>query len=452
MKLKVFGREKTTSQTQYAPEIKQGRLSPHLNEHSKNIIPFPSTTAPTWDADEGALEIGPPGHYSQIRERFAYPEPARPRPRSVSAGQHVNSSSFPPPPSFVPSLHQPAPSPTYFYTSPPVENPDISQYPQVFQGLRAGNNFFVDPTGRPYPSSSPPQGSTFTDTTHSSSFESPETTPNPNHIPRGETLNLHQDPGLPFYGPHHDCYYCPSRSAPGTSDRYYASYSTPSPLYYPQMHRSTHASSAHFSATPSPVPHSIPMCGPGYEYETPNAQSVGPPNAVMTNWAFENAMIAASRYAAGDFWSPEAHGVAPQGHQSVPYHPQPTPAPTGYIAPYYPPLTKPEPQFVAEHHTPTPPPSIYHPNNPSALSSLPTRFNNTARGLSTANGREPAVPPERNQLNLAKIEDGQDTRTTVMVKNIPNKMSDKDLIAYIGKVCPRKIDFLYLRMDFQNGA
>ncbi|KAF6760256.1 RNA recognition motif 2-domain-containing protein [Ephemerocybe angulata] len=47
---------------------------------------------------------------------------------------------------------------------------------------------------------------------------------------------------------------------------------------------------------------------------------------------------------------------------------------------------------------------------------------------------------------------GQDTRTTVMIKNIPNKMSDKDLIAYINKVCPRRIDFLYLRMDFQNGC
>jgi len=58
---------------------------------------------------------------------------------------------------------------------------------------------------------------------------------------------------------------------------------------------------------------------------------------------------------------------------------------------------------------------------------------------------------ERNQLNIARIEDGQDTRTTVMVKNIPNKMSDKDLITYIGNVCPRKVDFLYLRMDFKNG-
>jgi len=39
-----------------------------------------------------------------------------------------------------------------------------------------------------------------------------------------------------------------------------------------------------------------------------------------------------------------------------------------------------------------------------------------------------------------------------MIKNIPNKMSDKDLLAFINRVCPRRIDFLYLRMDFQNGC
>ena len=38
-----------------------------------------------------------------------------------------------------------------------------------------------------------------------------------------------------------------------------------------------------------------------------------------------------------------------------------------------------------------------------------------------------------------------------MIKNIPNKMSDKDLMSFIAKVCPRRIDFMYLRMDFQNG-
>ena len=58
---------------------------------------------------------------------------------------------------------------------------------------------------------------------------------------------------------------------------------------------------------------------------------------------------------------------------------------------------------------------------------------------------------EHNHLDLRRIESGRDTRTTVMVKNIPNKMSDKDLLAYIWEVVPHKIDFLYLRIDFRNG-
>ena len=60
-------------------------------------------------------------------------------------------------------------------------------------------------------------------------------------------------------------------------------------------------------------------------------------------------------------------------------------------------------------------------------------------------------PNERNQVDLERIDAGLDTRTTVMIKNIPNKLTDRDLIEYINRVCPRKIDFLYLRMDFQNG-
>jgi hypothetical protein len=72
------------------------------------------------------------------------------------------------------------------------------------------------------------------------------------------------------------------------------------------------------------------------------------------------------------------------------------------------------------------------------------------------------IPP-RNALDLDKIERGEDTRTvslfakgsityihsprvkTIMLKNIPNKMSDRDLIQFINNVISRKVDFLYLR-------
>ncbi|KAI0047497.1 hypothetical protein FA95DRAFT_1492430 [Auriscalpium vulgare] len=39
-----------------------------------------------------------------------------------------------------------------------------------------------------------------------------------------------------------------------------------------------------------------------------------------------------------------------------------------------------------------------------------------------------------------------------MIKNIPNKMSDRDLLMFIERVVRRRIDFFYLRMDFQNGC
>lgn len=61
------------------------------------------------------------------------------------------------------------------------------------------------------------------------------------------------------------------------------------------------------------------------------------------------------------------------------------------------------------------------------------------------------APGTKNLLDIAAIESGMDTRTTVMIKNIPNKMTDRDLKTFIDRVCPRRIDFLYLRMDFQNG-
>jgi len=51
---------------------------------------------------------------------------------------------------------------------------------------------------------------------------------------------------------------------------------------------------------------------------------------------------------------------------------------------------------------------------------------------------------------VERIEKGLDTRTTVMLKNVPNKMSAADLLSFIDNVCPRSLDFLYLRIDFTN--
>jgi RNA recognition motif 2 len=65
---------------------------------------------------------------------------------------------------------------------------------------------------------------------------------------------------------------------------------------------------------------------------------------------------------------------------------------------------------------------------------------------------EPGEQLMDNNLNIARIENGQDMRTTVMIKNIPNKMTDKDLMTFIERVCTRRIDFFYLRMDFKNGT
>ncbi|KAF8313093.1 hypothetical protein DL93DRAFT_2059297 [Clavulina sp. PMI_390] len=63
-------------------------------------------------------------------------------------------------------------------------------------------------------------------------------------------------------------------------------------------------------------------------------------------------------------------------------------------------------------------------------------------------GRKPT--PEANIVDLERIEKGLDTRTTVMLKNVPNKMTAQDLQKFIQNVVPNSLDFLYLRIDFAN--
>ncbi|MCO5567941.1 hypothetical protein L7F22_021637 [Adiantum nelumboides] len=54
------------------------------------------------------------------------------------------------------------------------------------------------------------------------------------------------------------------------------------------------------------------------------------------------------------------------------------------------------------------------------------------------------------QLDIERILRGEDTRTTLMIKNIPNKYTSKMLLAAIDENHRRTYDFLYLPIDFKN--
>ncbi|KAL0736382.1 hypothetical protein Bca4012_012592 [Brassica carinata] len=54
------------------------------------------------------------------------------------------------------------------------------------------------------------------------------------------------------------------------------------------------------------------------------------------------------------------------------------------------------------------------------------------------------------ELDVDRILRGEDKRTTLMIKNIPNKYTSKMLIAAIDEYCKGTYDFLYLPIDFKN--
>lgn len=59
-------------------------------------------------------------------------------------------------------------------------------------------------------------------------------------------------------------------------------------------------------------------------------------------------------------------------------------------------------------------------------------------------------PPPRSplDLNLYRMRVGLDSRTTVMIRNIPNRMACRQLLSYINEVTPKSVDFIYLRVDY----
>ncbi|EAL22487.1 hypothetical protein CNBB3660 [Cryptococcus deneoformans B-3501A] len=58
--------------------------------------------------------------------------------------------------------------------------------------------------------------------------------------------------------------------------------------------------------------------------------------------------------------------------------------------------------------------------------------------------------PEQNRVFPERIMAGLDSRTTVMVKDVPNKLSRQELVDILNRVVPGEFDFVYLRFDFKN--
>ncbi|XP_052184057.1 protein MEI2-like 4 isoform X2 [Diospyros lotus] len=54
------------------------------------------------------------------------------------------------------------------------------------------------------------------------------------------------------------------------------------------------------------------------------------------------------------------------------------------------------------------------------------------------------------ELDIHRILRGEDSRTTLMIKNIPNKYTSKMLLATIDEHCRGSYDFIYLPIDFKN--
>jgi hypothetical protein len=55
------------------------------------------------------------------------------------------------------------------------------------------------------------------------------------------------------------------------------------------------------------------------------------------------------------------------------------------------------------------------------------------------------------QIFPDKIRDGLDTRTTIMIRNIPNLMTVADLRWFVDEKSPNAIDVIYLSLDARSG-
>ncbi|KXN85367.1 Meiosis protein mei2 [Leucoagaricus sp. SymC.cos] len=225
-----------------------------------------------------------------------------------------------------------------------------------------------------------------------------------------------------------DCRYCPSRGHEPT-----VVHQPPNPPLIPPF----------VNPLSFPIQSPSPHLFVAPEFEAP-VTFPGP------GWSIDPNMMALAPGGNLDMFTPTfipAVPVVPIEHRFPEQNPNPSFVPNGIVFPAIPPALHAPPSAFVKPQVPV---SLDHNHifvsnpvepAPQADVDVNIKLSNPSLGVN-----------DRNFLNISRIEEGLDTRTTVMIKNIPNKMTAKDLIQYINEVAPRKIDFLYLRMDFKNGC
>ncbi|GAA6063309.1 hypothetical protein JCM10212_006719 [Sporobolomyces blumeae] len=117
------------------------------------------------------------------------------------------------------------------------------------------------------------------------------------------------------------------------------------------------------------------------------------------------------------------------------------------------------PQFGPESPVKTSAPSASCAGSPSSSFRLAPLGPTPPRSYPRAPRRRPKLPPAYgivrddqipagNVIRYEKIENGSEVRTTLMLKNIPNKLNDQAVMKFITDVVGNAFDFFYLRTDY----
>jgi hypothetical protein len=252
----------------------------------------------------------------------------------------------------------------------------------------------------------------------------------------GETPNGHVVGEHEFDPPSFSQFYAyPQHTAdPERQETYYA---TPFSSYYPSVYN---------------VPHDTP---PRFSFHSPmNMNPVATPRPFVSRYPLDPAFMNPHVPFSDSTYFPPI-----MSHPTVFYHAHgPLPPPP----PVHPPPYIPQPHFPVEDPRfafADPMPPVHHPLYSAVRSpprptdpepARPSAHHLRTRRTNVNDRNDRADAPEGNRLNMERIEAGVDMRTTVMIQNIPIKMTDKDLEKFIADVCPRRIDFMYLRMDFET--